>query len=76
VTIVGTNFGSTTFNGALDTVQSWGANSIAVIVPMTATSGKIVVALRVVTSNDWPFAVMPIKPHIRLNGQVITIENN
>jgi hypothetical protein len=61
VTITGTNFGPTqgsstvTFNGTAATPSSWSNTSIAVAVPIGATTGNVVVTVNGVTSNGVNF---------------------
>ncbi len=65
VTITGTNFGSSqgastvTFNGITGTPTSWGATSIAVPVPSSATTGNVVVTVSGLASNGAAFTVAP-----------------
>ena len=65
VTITGTNFGTTqanstvTFNGAVATVTSWSATSLATKVPAGTTAGNVVVTVDGVASNGLNFTVTP-----------------
>jgi RHS repeat-associated protein len=63
VTINGANFGATqgsstvTFNGVLATVTSWSDSSIVATVPLTASTGPVVVTVNGATSNAPSFIV-------------------
>src|SRR4029077_16837257 len=63
VTLTGANFGATQgtssvqFNGTAATPTSWSASSIAVPVPVGATSGPVVVTVGGVASNGMTFTV-------------------
>ncbi len=63
VTITGTNFGSSqgtstvTFNGTVATPTSWSATSIVAPVPLSASSGNVVVTVGGIPSNGANFTV-------------------
>jgi hypothetical protein len=69
VTIAGSNFGSrqgtstVTFNGILATPSSWSDTSIQASVPVSATTGNVVVTVGGQGSNGVAFTVIPT-PHI------------
>src|SRR5258707_2977321 len=66
VTIAGTNFGSpqgtstVKFNGTSATPTSWSATSIAVPVPIGATTGSVVVTVSGIASNGSTFTVITL----------------
>jgi YD repeat-containing protein len=88
VTISGSNFGASqgsgmvTFNGAVATVTSWSASSIATTVPAAATSGNVVVYASGVNSNGVSFTVLVapgitgLTPSSGAAGSSVTIAGN
>jgi len=70
VTITGANFGATqgtsavSFNGTAGAPTSWTATSIAVPVPVGATTGNVVVTVGGAASNGVSFTVTPPGPSI------------
>ena len=73
VTITGTNFGSkqgassVTFNGTTATsITSWSSTSIVAVVPVSATTGNVVVTVGGLASNGVPFTVTVPMPTITL----------
>jgi concanavalin A-like lectin/glucanase superfamily protein/galactose oxidase-like protein/Big-like domain-containing protein/IPT/TIG domain-containing protein len=89
VTIAGANFGSSqgastvTFNGTLATPTGWTATSIAVTVPVGATSGNVVVTVGGIASNGALFNVTQpapvisgVAPNPAAIGQSVTISGS
>ena len=88
VTINGSNFGSTTFdntvtfNGISATVENATTTSLIVTVPAGATDGPVVVSvggLSTTSAADFVVCVVPAKPVISVDGDVLTssaVENN
>ena len=83
ITITGTGFGTTqgaasvNFNGTPSTPVGWWITNITVPVPVSATSGPVVVEMQGGTSNSFQFAVSPgiagISPNIGSAGTPVTI---
>ena len=87
ITITGANFGASqgtsgvTFNGVNAIASSWGVTSIIVTVPMTATSGNVVVSVSGLSSNGIGFTVIPpvapniisLSPNFGPGGVTVTI---
>lgn len=85
VTITGAAFGATqgtstiTFNGTSASVSSWSDTSIAVSVPVAATSGPVVVTVSGVPSNGLNFVtpgspnITTLNPSSGLTGMTVTI---
>jgi len=77
VTISGSNFGATqgngtvSFNGVLATVTSWSATSIQTTVPLTASTGNVVVFASGANSNGKTFTVTPVITALWGNSAVI-----
>ncbi|HEV8722982.1 MAG TPA: malectin domain-containing carbohydrate-binding protein [Candidatus Binatia bacterium] len=77
ITISGSNFGATQgtstvrFNGVAATPTSWSANSITVPVPVTASTGPVVVTVGGVPSNGVTFTVT-YSPRVNAGGSSYT----
>lgn len=71
VTIKGTNFGTSqgtvSFNGTAGAPTSWSATSIAVNVPVGATTGPLIVTVGGVASNSKTFSITPAITGLSLN---------
>ena len=80
VTIAGANFGATqgastvTFNGVAAAPTLWSAASIAVTVPVGASTGNVVVTASGVSSAGAAFTVVPVSITPRLAAVVVTTQ--
>src|SRR5262249_11505142 len=86
VTISGANFGASqgtstvTFNGLLATPTSWSPTSIAVTVPVGATTGNVVVTVAGMATNGVNFIVTPkitgLSPSSGPVGTAVTVSGS
>jgi hypothetical protein len=86
LTITGTGLGSSqgsvTFNSTPATIQSWGLNSITVLVPSNGTGGanNVVVTVNGISSTAVSFTVIPqitsVSPGSGVTGSLVTISGS